>query len=152
MLSLFYFSCSVVLLVCCHTPERGLKCPGAGWRLLSGDWLGLSQREARLEPWSWLFLCRLSWAPEGTASHSPKPCSHSSTFIPATWLGRGCYHIDGSFQAHQLVDPIPMQNHLCLHPCSTTDFTHPYETLKNKAWIFSRLLKKQWFESGYYME
>lgn len=50
MLSLFYFSCFIVLPLCCHTPERGLERPGAGWRLLSGDQLGLLQTEARPEP------------------------------------------------------------------------------------------------------
>lgn len=152
MLSLFYFSCFIVLPLCCHAPERGLERPGAGWRLLSGDQFGLLQTEARPEPPSpgRSFAPRAGYQ-EGQLAALQTP----ATAQPPSSL------LHGSAEAVIIpTAPSRLTSLWILYPCriicvdahSTRDFTSLYEILKNKVWIFSRLLEKHWFESGYYTE
>lgn len=101
MLSLFWFNYSIALLVCCHTPERGLKCPGESWRLISEDWLGLSQREARHETQTWLLLCLLNCIPGDGPLRAPSRLTSLGILHP-----------------HRIT---------CTYAHSTTDFTSVYE-------------------------
>lgn len=145
-----YFSWSIVLLVCWHTPERGFKCPGAWWRLLSGDRLGLSQSPG-LNPSPGCSFASQAGYWEGQLVTLQNP---AATHPPSSLL-------HGSAEAVIISTAPPRLISLCiLYPCriicvyahSTTNFTSLYEISKNKVWIFSRLQENHWWESGYYRE